>query len=82
MHHDLAILEQVCYHKFKPPNILCMCSFVALPPFKSQAFGKDPMESDIQETINSDTESEEEKPEQSDQEDDTPKARNKEGIVH
>ena len=59
-----------------------MCSFVALPPFKSKAFGKDPMESDIEETVNSDTESEEDKPAQSDLEDDTPKEGDKAGIVN
>ena len=57
-----------------------MCSIVALPPFKSKAFGKDPMESDIEEPVNSDTESEEDKP-ALDLDEHTPKQGDKAGIV-
>ena len=30
MHHDFAVLEQVTYHTFKPPNILGLSLFLAL----------------------------------------------------
>ena len=80
MHHDFAILEQVCYHKLKPPKVFCMCSFLPLPTFKSKAFGKDPLESDIDERVNSDTKSEEDEP-ALDLYDLTPKQGDKAGIV-
>ena len=44
-----------------------------------KAFGKDPLDSDNQEEVNSDTESEEQ--EESDKEHDTPKEVDKAGIV-
>ena len=77
MHHNLAVVEQVSYHRFKTPNILCMFLMLALPPY-SKAFGKDPLDSDHQEQVNSDTESEQE---ESDNEHDTPKEDEKAGIV-
>ena len=47
MHHDFAVLEQVTYHTFKPPNIYCWHLLL------SKDFTKDPLESDSNEVVKS-----------------------------
>ena len=32
MHHDTAVLEQVCYHTFKPQNLLVVFQMLPIPP--------------------------------------------------
>ena len=61
MHHDAAVLEQVCYHTFKPQNFLFLFQMLPLPPYY-KAFGNNAHNSDQEEKVESETESEQEQP--------------------
>ena len=66
MHHDFTFLEHVFTCELKPPKTglssACVHFWHYLLLFNSKDFGKDPLESDIDKRVNSDTETEEEKP--------------------
>ena len=86
MHHDIALLKQVCFHKLETTkHFLLVIIFGTCSLFK--AFSKNPLESDVEEGMNSDTESEEEEREDGAEEqkqDDTPSVKEGDtaGTVH
>ena len=70
MHHNFTILQQVFTCELKPPKtglcFACVHFWHYLLLLISKAFGKDPLDSDIDKRVNSDTESKEDKPAPSD----------------
>ena len=86
MYHDIAVLEQVCFHKLETTkHFLLLIIFGTCSLFK--AFSKNLLETDFEEGMNSDTESKEEGREDGAQEqkqDDTPlgKEGDTPGTVH
>ena len=78
MHHDVQILEQVfgqtCFCSSKTfAHFFLLCTFSSL-----KTFGKDPLDSDHEEVVKSDTESERD---ESDKEPDTSKEDERAGVV-
>ena len=58
MHHDIAVIEQVCLHKLQTTKHFLLVMIFGTCSL-SKAFRKDPLEYDVEEAMNSDTESEE-----------------------